>query len=128
MNEFKALGVDVEKITREISAFLHTKSGGIIFYGIDDEGSIVGSNLTRHQLDDRVQNSVRNTISPPPNIEVKEQNVMGTKVLLVMVPPWDRKTIYQCTKTGNFNIRKGSNVFVLRPDELKKLHKGEYVA
>lgn len=127
MNEFKAPGVEIDKITREISAFLHTKNGGIVYYGVDDEGSIVGSNLTRHQLDDRLQNSIRNTISPPPNIEVKERDVMGAKILLVMVPPWDMKTIYQCTKTGHFNIRKGSNVFVLRPDELKKLHRGEYV-
>jgi DNA-binding transcriptional ArsR family regulator len=127
VNEFKGPGVEIDKITREISAFLNTKNGGIIFYGVDDDGIIVGTDLTRHQLDDRLQNSIRHTINPQPNIEVKERDVMGTKILLVMVPPWDRKNIYQYTKTNHFNIRKGANVFALKPEEIAKLSRGEYV-
>lgn len=125
--EFKAPGIEIEKITREIAAFLHTKNGGILFYGIDDYGDIIASDLKRHELDDRIQNSIRNTISPQPNIEVKEKNVMGSTILLVMVPPWDRKTIYQYTKDSRYYIRRGSNVFALKPDELLKLSKGKYV-
>ncbi len=125
--EFKAPGVAVDKITREIAGFLHTKNGGVIFYGIDDSGTVIGSDLRRHDLDQRVQNSVRNTLSPQPNVQVVERNVMGSTVLLVVVPPWDRKTIYQYTKDGNYYIRKGANIFALRPEELSKLHKGQYV-
>ncbi|MFY9300033.1 MAG: ATP-binding protein [Candidatus Nitrosotenuis sp.] len=125
--EFKAPGVAADKITREIAGFLHTKNGGVVFYGIDDSGTVIGSDIRRHDLDQSVQNSVRNTLSPQPNIQVVERNVMGSSVLLVVVPPWDRKTIYQYTKDGNYYIRKGANIFALRPEELAKLHKGQYV-
>jgi len=125
--EFKAPGVEIDKITREIVAFLHTKRGGIIFYGIDDYGGIISSDLKRHELDHKIQNSIRNTVSSQPNIEVKEKKVMGSTILLVVIPPWDRKTIYQYTKDGRYYIRRGANVFALKPDEITKLSRSEYV-
>ncbi|MEM2982198.1 MAG: putative DNA binding domain-containing protein [Nitrososphaerota archaeon] len=125
--EFKSPGTDADKITKEIAAFLHTKNGGIIFYGVDDDGSILGTDMRRQALDQKIQNSVRNTISPPPNIEIKDRKVMRSVILLVVVPPWDRKTIYQYTKDGRYYIRKGTNVFALKPDEIKKLSRGEYI-
>ena len=125
--EFKSPGVDIAKITKEIAAFLNTKNGGLIFYGIDDDGVIVGSDKRRQDFDQMVQNSVRNTISPPPNIEIKERSVLGHKILIVIVPPWDRKNIYMYRKDGRVYIRKGTNVFVATPEELKKLGRGEYV-
>ena len=126
--EFKAPGTDSENITREVSGFLHTRNGGVVFYGVDDAGSILGTDLRRQDLDQRVHNSVRNTISPPPTVEVIERNVMGAKILLILVPPWDRRTIYQNTKDNRYYVRKGTNVFAVRPDEMKKLNRGEYIA
>ncbi len=125
--EFKAPGTDIEKITKEIAAFLHTKNGGLLFYGIDDDGAIIGSDIRLQDFDQRLQNSVRNTISPPPTIEIKEINVLGQKILIVLIPPWDRKTIYQYTKDGRYYIRKGTNIFRITPEEMKKLGKGIYV-
>jgi DNA-binding transcriptional ArsR family regulator len=128
--EFKAPGVDTEKITREVSGMLNTRGGGILFYGISDDGAIVGSDLRRQDFDQRIQNSVHNTISPQPTIKVHERNVMGSKVLLVVIPPWDRtkRTVFQNTKDGKYYVRKGTNIFVLRPDEMHKLHQGIFVA
>ncbi len=125
--EFKAPGVSAEKITKEISGFLHTKSGGIIFYGIEDDGTIIGADIRRQDLDQRIQNSVRNTVSPPPTIEIKERKMMGSVVLLVVIPAWDRTTIYQNTLDGRYYIRRGSNIFALKPEEIRKLHQGVYV-
>jgi len=125
--EFKAPGTEIAKITKECAAFLHTKNGGIIFYGVQDDGSIIGSDLTRQEFDHRIQNSIRNTISPSPNIKVMERNVMGSKIILIIIPPWDRKTIYQYTFDNRYYIRKGTNVFALKPEEIKKLSKGEVI-
>jgi len=125
--EFKSPGVDVAKITKEIAAFLNTKNGGLIFYGIDDDGVIIGSDKRRQDFDQMVQNSVRNTISPSPNIEIKERDVLGHKILIIVVPPWDRKNIYMYRKDGRVYIRKGTNVFVATPEELRKLGRAEYV-
>lgn len=125
--EFKAPKVEIAKITKEVAAFLHTKHGGLLFYGIDDDGSIVGSDMRRQDFDQALQNSIRNTILPQPNIAIKEIDLLGHKVLVVIVPPWDRKNIYQYTKEQRVYIRKGSNVFVARPEELKNLGRGEYI-
>jgi len=125
--EFKAPGIEMSKIAKECAAFLHTKNGGIIFYGIQDDGSILGTDLKRQEFDQRIQNSIRNTISPPPNIEVKDRNVMGSKIILIIIPPWDRKTIYQYTLDSRYYIRKGTNIFALKPEEIKKLSKGEAI-
>jgi len=125
--EFKDPRVEIAKITKEIAAFLNTKNGGLLFYGIDDDGSIVGSDLRRQDFDQSLQNSVRNTISPQPNIKIEEKEVMGHKILVVVIPPWDRKNIYQYRKDRRNYIRKGTNVFVLTPNELTKLGKGKFV-
>jgi len=125
--EFKAPGVSTDKMTREIAGFLHTKGGGIILYGVDDNGVIIGADMRRQDLDQKIQNSVRNTVSPAPSIEIKERNVLGSKVLLVVVHPWDRKTIYQDTMDGRYYIRRGANIFALRPEEIRKLLRGVYV-
>lgn len=125
--EFKEPGVATKKISKEIAAFLHTKKGGLLFYGVADDGSIIGSDRTRQDFDQSVQNSIRNTISPQPNIDIVEKDVIGQKVIIIRVPSWDTKTLYQYTKDNRYYIRKGSNVFALKPDELSKLGKGEYV-
>jgi len=125
--EFKSPGTDSPKITKEVAAFLHTKKGGIIFYGIEDDGSIIGSDVRRQEFDQRIHNSIRNTISPQPSIEIKKSDILGSKVIMIIIPPWDRKTLYQYTKNEKYYIRKGANVFALKPDEITKLSKGEYI-
>ncbi len=122
--EFKAPGVSADRVTKEIAGFLHTKGGGIILYGVEDDGSIIGADMRRQDLDQKIQNSVRNTVSPPPSVEIKERKVLGSSVLLVVVPPWDRKTIYQYTMDGRYYIRRGTNIFSVKPEEIKKLSQG----
>lgn len=126
--EFKESRVETEKVTKEIAAFLNTKRGGLIFYGVADDGSIVGADVRRQDFDQSIQNSVQNTISPKPKIEISELRVMGQKVMVVVIPPWNRKTPYQYTKDNRFYIRKGSTVFALTAEEISRLGKGEYVA
>jgi len=123
--EFKSAGTDVRKITREIAAMLNTKQGGIVFYGVDDEGTIQGSDVSRQQLDQPLQNSVKHSISPAATITLKSVSVMGAEVLVVIVPPWNRKDVYQFDE--RVLIRKGTNVFGAKPEELRRLHKGEWV-
>jgi DNA-binding Lrp family transcriptional regulator len=125
--EFKSPGTKMEDISEEIAAFLHTKSGGILFYGIDDNGTVLGSDIRRQDFDQRIHNSIRNTINPSPTIDIKESHVMGAKIILVVIPSWDRQSLYQYTKKGRYLIRRGTNKFAIQPDELKKLSKGVYV-
>lgn len=126
--EFKDSRVKIEKITKEIAAFLHTKYGGILFYGVEDDGSIIGSPCTRQSFDQSLQNSIRNTITPQPTIKIIEKKVLGHIILLIVIHPWNRKTLYQYTKDNRYYIRRGTNVFVITPDEFSKLAKGETIA
>ena len=56
------------------------------------------------------------------------KDVIGTKIILIKIPPWDRKNLYQYVKKERYLIRKGTNKFALKPEELKKLSKGEYIS
>ena len=123
--EFKGQGTDVRKITKEIAGMLHTRQGGVIFYGVEDDGTIEGSDMSRQAFDQAIQNSVRNTIAPAATVKLNEVTVLGSKLLVIISPPWNKKDVYQYE--GRVYIRKGTNVFVARPEESKKLHQGQYV-
>jgi predicted HTH transcriptional regulator len=123
--EFKAAGTDVRKITKEIAAMMNTRQGGMIFYGVEDDGTIQGTDVKRQKFDQPLQNSVKNSIAPAASITLKSLSAMGNEVLVIIVPPWNRKDVYQFDE--KVLIRKGTNVFAAKPEESKKLHKGEYV-
>jgi DNA-binding Lrp family transcriptional regulator len=119
--EFKAPGADLGDISKEVSAMLHSEKGGLLFYGIEDDGHVVGSDMTRQEFDQRLQNSLRNTVSPAASVTLRAVTVMGSTVLVVQVPPWNR-TVHQYR--GRVYVRKGTNCMVATPDELRRLHRG----
>lgn len=123
--EFKGQGTDVRGITREIGALLNTRNGGIVLYGIDDHGTIEGSDVSGQAFDQPLQNSIRNSISPAPTVGMDIVDVLGSEVIIVIVSPWGRQHVYQTN--GKILIRKGTNVFTASPEEVRKLHGGEYV-
>ena len=123
--EFKSAGVEMNKIAREVAAFANTRNGGIVFYGVDDDGTISGSDMHRQKIDQSLQNSLRNTVSPALTVRIAEKEVMGYVVILILVPQWNCKDVYQ--HNGRVLIRRGTNVFSAKPEELKILHVGQYV-
>jgi predicted HTH transcriptional regulator len=122
LHEFKAQGTDIRKIVREIAAMLNTKAGGMVLYGIDDEGNIEGVDVNRQQFDQPLQNSVRNSIAPAATVRLASVDVLGSKVLIIVVPPWNRRDVYQFD--GKILLRKSTNVFSAAPEEVKLLHEG----
>ncbi len=104
---------------------LHTRLGGIILYGVDDDGTIHGSDMTRQRLDQPLQNSIKNSIAPAAVVGLKSVSVLGAEVVVVIVPPWNRRDVYQFDE--KVYLRKGTNVFAAKPEELRKLHRGEHV-
>lgn len=123
--EFKGQGTAANKIAREVAAMLNTRQGGIILYGVDDSGIIQGSDISRQKLDQAAQNSVKNTISPAAVVKLHTVKVLGHEVIAIVVPPWNRKDVYHFE--DRVLIRKGTNVFAAKPEESKKLHRGEHV-
>lgn len=123
--EFKRAGVDTRVLSKEICAFANTRLGGLILYGVEDDGSIGDSDKKRAELDQSLMNSLRNTVSPYPAIKIVEKTVLGNTILLILVSPWNKKDVYHYE--GRVCIRKGTNVFYVSPGESKKLHSGSYV-
>lgn len=123
--EFKQSGTKMKDICKAIAAFVHTRQGGIIFYGIEDGGAIGDTDRTRHSFEESIQNSVRNNINPPLPIKIVEKIVLGHAIILVCVPPWNRKEVYLFD--GRAYIRRGNVNFVVKSEELKRLSKGEYI-
>jgi hypothetical protein len=124
-HEFKRQGTEARGITREIAAMLNTREGGMILYGIDDAGSIEGSDVSSQRLDQPLQNAIRNTISPAATVKMRSINVLGTPVIVIIVPPWNRRQVYHYE--GRVLLRRGTNVFVAKPEESKQLHAGKYI-
>jgi Putative DNA-binding domain len=123
--EFKGQGATANKIVREIAAMLNTRQGGIVFYGIDDNGKIQGSDLSRQKLDQSVQNSVKTSISPAAVVKLHTVTVLGHEVIAVVAPPWNRKEVFHFE--DRVLLRKGTNVFPAKPEESRRLHRGTYV-
>jgi predicted HTH transcriptional regulator len=123
--EFKGQGCETRKLTREIAAMLNTKQGGQVFYGISDDGDIEGSDITYQKFDQSLQNSVRSSISPPATIRIHKVNVIGSDILIITVPPWNGRQVYMFEE--KVLIRRGTNVFAAKPEDLKSLHSGKAI-
>lgn len=123
--EFKCAGTGMEKLAKEIAAFANTKMGGVIFYGVEDDGTIENSDLSRQHFDQRIQNSIKHNITPTPAIKLVERDILGYKIILIIIPPWNRKDVHLFQDATY--IRRGTNVFKAKADEDRKLHNGEYV-
>lgn len=125
--EFKGLSADMRNICREIAAFSHCKFGGIIFYGIEDDGKI-SSGVTgdKNDFDNRLRNAIKGLISPNPKIEIIERNPYTKKVFAIVIYPWDKRTVY--TFSGSeILIRRGGNVFKASSEEIENLRLGRFV-
>lgn len=123
--EFKRAGTEMSTLSKETCAFANTQMGGLIFYGVEDDGAIGNADMPKQTFDQRLRNSVRNTISPAISIKIIEKDVLGYKIFLIYTPPWNRKQVYQFN--GRTYIRHGTNVFIAKTEELKKLYNGKYV-
>jgi hypothetical protein len=94
-------------------------------YGVNDDGTISGSDVARQKFDPPLQNSVKNSIAPAAVVSLKSVSVLGKEVLVVVVSPWNRRDVYQFDE--KVYLRKGTNVFAAKPEELRKLHRREYI-
>ncbi len=122
--EFKSAKVEFETLSKEICAFANTRQGGLILYGVEDDGKVTGTTKKYQEFDQSLQNSIRNSISPALTVNILEKSI-NQKIFIIQVPPWDKKEVYQFKKV--VYIRRGTNVFAATPDESKKLYAGEYI-
>jgi len=102
-------------ISKEVVAFANS-SGGRIFVGIDDDGTIPGISLT-NELKARVQTMARDC-DPPVDVELEGFN----NLLIIHVPQGANKP-YRCT--NGFYIRTGAACAKLSTQEIIEFIKSE---
>jgi ATP-dependent DNA helicase RecG len=102
-------------ISREVVAFANS-SGGRIFIGIDDDGTVPGISVT-NELNARVQTMARDC-DPPVDVELEGFN----NLLIIHVPEGANKP-YRCT--NGFYIRTGAACAKLSTQEIIEFIKSE---
>jgi len=123
--EFKRKVSSPEKIARAMIAFANTH-GGVLIFGIDDDGSIVGVDSEKEEIDLIFQAAIQHCHPPiEPKIEIFELN--GKDVIVVTVEQSENKPHYLVSSNGDAGkvfIRLGSQN-IAASDEMIKLMKSE---
>ncbi len=123
--EFKRKVSSPEKIARAMIAFANTH-GGVLIFGIDDDGSVVGVDSEKEEIDLIFQAATENCYPPiDPKIEIFELN--GKDVIVVTVERSENRPHHLVSSNGDAGkvfIRIGSQN-VIASEEMIKLIKSE---
>ncbi len=103
-----------DKLEQTVIAFLNSKNGGIIYFGIDDDGTICGvenPDLLQCQLADRIKNNIRGETLGL--FDIVLENVNGKSIVKLIISSGTEKPYYLkekgMTSEGCF-IRNGSRI------------------
>ncbi len=103
--EFKLKIDHPESIAGELVAFANS-DGGILYVGIDDDGTIVGIQQPDQEFQ-RLTNICRDRCIPPISPIINQQQVQGKELLLVTIAPEFNRVKPYRTAGGRFYIRSG---------------------
>ncbi len=81
--EFKRRFTSPEKIAKEICAFANTQ-GGYLLFGVDDDGTIVGVESEKEQIE-LVQHAAEFCIKPPVPVQIEVVEIEWKDVVVVRV-------------------------------------------
>ena len=118
--EFKEAVPDGDRIARAVAAFSNG-SGGTIIIGIrDGTGEVVGITGDAAGARDRLDNIVRNNVSPPPEYDLSTRTLEGRTVIAMRVAPGDRRP-YGVSAGGGIvcYVRRGANNWAAGSDEIR---------
>jgi len=118
--QFKANFHNSEQVAAEIVAFLNS-SGGRIFIGVSDDGSIIGLDVDSiRRLNQLMTNSATQNVRPPASIRTQNIRVEDKVIIVVDVPDGLNKPY--CDNEGRFWVKNGADKRkVTSPEELQRL-------
>jgi predicted HTH transcriptional regulator len=119
--EFKRKVSSPKKIAKTLSSFANTK-GGIALFGVDDDGSIVGVESEKSELD-LIEESARFHCDPPVPMTIKIVPYNRRDVIVVMIDESDDKPHYVVDEDGEQKvfIRVNDNTVIASKEVIKVL-------
>ena len=115
--EFKNENFHNESLAKEIVAFANM-NGGLILFGVNDLGNIIGISPNSFDYEEWVCNISRNNINPPIALDYRKILIDNKYIGIVSVPKGKDKPYQSAEK---FYIRIGSTNRVATPAELMRL-------
>ena len=115
--EFKKTLPHRNSLADEIAAFANVK-GGVILIGVDDNGEIVGLELTELQKAEKTTVEIcQDSIDPIVLIHTEKLQIDGNRLLKIEIP----RSLFVHKTTNGYFIRQGSSKREMSPDQLARL-------
>ena len=81
--EFKRSTAEMDNALRSVCAFFNGGDGGVVLFGVSDDGQILGQNATDETLK-KLANSLRNRIDPPQQVRIESVPISEGKAVIVL--------------------------------------------
>ena len=119
--QFKCGPIGIAHLSEELAAFANAQ-GGVIFFGVDDEGTPVGlSRSQKKTLEDELSNAANDGVRPALYPRTEFHTIGGKQVLAVFVPEGVSKPY--ADKKGAFWTKSGPDKRrITAREELQRLH------
>ncbi len=118
--EFKEAFPDGDGIARAVAAFSNGDGGTIIIGIRNGTGEVVGVAGDVAEERDRLDNIVRNRVSPPPDYKLSTHTLEGRPVIAMRVVPGDQRPYGVPVGSGILPyVRRGANNWAAGPDEIR---------
>jgi hypothetical protein len=112
------------KLARTVVAFANTQ-GGYLIYGVEREGAsgwqIVGVDPAAANAADDLIRTIRNRVTPDPEVEIVDTPVEGRRLIAVFVAPRTRRFFALNTTPPEFYVRRQANNFPATLTEIREL-------
>ena len=103
--QFKLGPVGVAKLAAELAAFSNA-GGGVILFGVGDEGEVVGLDATAKKLlNDELSNAANDNVRPSVYPQTEYHTIEGKQILCVAVAEGVSKPY--ADKSGNYWMKSG---------------------
>lgn len=119
--EFKRKVSSPQKIAKTLSSFANTK-GGIVLFGVDDDGSVVGVESEKSELD-LIEESAKFLCDPPVPFDIKIVPFNRRDVIVVFIEESDNKPHFATDDDGEQKvfIRVNDNTVIASKEVIKVL-------
>ena len=119
--EFKQqISSDKGKFLKTVAAFANG-NGGVILFGVDDEGTFIGVTGDVSKMKDDVIRMVRDNVTPSPKVRIEDCVIDAKTIIALYVEQGDKHPYGINPDKPVFYVRRGANSFPASQEEIRDL-------